>query len=138
MAKKYQIIKNGKDDYTLKYQDKEINFHSSVQIVKKMQEVSKIARLKMMIELSKQGITIKDLVKEEKKDGKTYFDNSNKEEIEKIFIEQETGQVFQEEIKEMLGMELIELLEDIGLNEEEEIKEFSEELGKVMIGQSPR
>lgn len=138
MIKKYEIVKNGKDDYSLKYKDKEIKFHTNVGIVKRVQEVQKIARVKMILSLSKEGITYKDLVKEQKIDGKTYYDNSNKEELEKIFIEEEMGNVFQEEIKNMMGKDLIELLEDIGLSEEDEVKEFSEELGKVMVGQFPR
>lgn len=135
---KYEIIKNGIDDYTLKYKDKEINFNTNVGIVKKIQEVQKNARVKLIMNLTKEGISIKDLVKEEKRDGKTYYDNSNKEELEKIYIEQEMGEVFQTEIEKMMGMPLTTLLEEIGLTEEKEIEEFSSELGKVMVGQTPR
>ena len=135
---KYEIIKNGTDDYTLKYKDKEINFNTNVGIVKKIQEVQKNARVKLIMNLTKEGISIKDLVKEEKKDGKTYYDNSNKEELEKIYIEQEMGEVFQNEIEKMMGMPLTTLLEEIGLTEEKEIEDFSSELGKVMVGQTPR
>ena len=135
--KKYEIIKNGVDDYTLKYKDKQINFKSTIEIVSKMQEVNKKARINMILDLSQKGMNIKDLIKEEKKDGKTYYDNTNKTELEKIYIEEETSKVFQEEIKNMLGMDLISLLQDIGLTEEEEINNFSTELGQVMIGQFP-
>ena len=135
--KKYEIIKNGVDDYTLKYKDKQINFKSTIEIVSKMQEVNKRARVNMILDLSQKGMNIKDLVKEEKKDGKTYYDNTNKTELEKIYIEEETSKVFQEEIKNMLGMDLISLLQDIGLTEENEINDFSTELGQVMIGQFP-
>ena len=135
---KYEIIKNGTDNYTLKYKDKEINFNTNVGIVKKIQEVQKNARVKLIMNLTKEGISIKDLVKEEKKDGKTYYDNSNKEELEKIYIEQEMGEVFQNEIEKMIGMPLTTLLEEIGLTEEKEIEDFSSELGKVMVGQTPR
>ena len=135
--KKYEIVKNGVDDYTLKYKDKQINFKSTIEIVSKMQEVNKRARVNMILDLSQKGMNIKDLVKEEKKDGKTYYDNTNKTELEKIYIEEETSKVFQEEIAKMLGMDLISLLQDIGLTEETEINEFSTELGQVMIGQFP-
>lgn len=135
--KKYEIVKNDVDDYTLKYKDKQINFKSTIEIVSKMQEVNKRARVNMILDLSQKGMNIKDLVKEEKKDGKTYYDNTNKTELEKIYIEEETSKVFQEEIAKMLGMDLISLLQDIGLTEEAEINEFSTELGQVMIGQFP-
>lgn len=135
--KKYEITKNGIDDYILRYKEKEIHLKPTVNVVNKMQEVNKNARINMLLDISKKGMTLKELVKEEKKDGKTYYDNSLKEELEKIYIEQETSNVFQEEIKEMTGMTLIELLQDIELNDEEEIKEFSTELGQVMIGRFP-
>lgn len=138
MEKKYEILKNGLDDYVLKYKDKEIKFNSVVKIVDKMQEVNKNARMKMILDLSKQGMTVKDLIIEEKKDGKTYYNNSNKEELEQAYIQEETSKVFQGAIKEMLGMELMELLQEIGLENEEEIKEFSTELGKIMVGNFPR
>lgn len=138
MKKKYEIIQNGKDDYSLKYKDKEIKFHSTIEIVKKIQEANKIARINMILDLGKKGISIKDLIKEEKKDGKIYYDNTNKNELEKIYIEETTGQIFQEELEKMLGMDFLTLLNEIGLVEEEEIKEFSSELGKVMVGQFPR
>ena len=136
MEKKYEIIKNGIDDYTLKYKDKEINFKSKVKLVEKMQEVNKTARVNMMLDLAEKGKNIKDLVKEQKKDGKTYYDNSLKEEIEKIYIEEETGKVFMKEIEEMLGIGLQELINEIGLDEKE-ITEFSTELGQAMIGNFP-
>lgn len=138
MNKKYEIIKNGMDDYSLKYKDKEIKFHTNVGIVKKVQEVQKSARVKLIMDLAKEGISIKELVKEQKKDGKTYYDNSNKEELEKIYIQQEMGEVFQEEIEKMMGMPLTDLLQEIGLTDEKEVEEFSTELGKVMVGQTPR
>lgn len=135
--KKYEIIKNGVDNYTLKYKDKQIDFKSTIEIVSKMQEVNKRARINMILDLSQKGMNVKDLVKEEKKDGKTYYDNTNKTELEKIYIEEETSKVFQEEIKNMLGMDFMSILQDIGLTEEEEINDFSTELGQIMVGQFP-
>ena len=44
MAKKYEFIKNGLDDYTLKYKDKEIQFCSKVEFIKELQEVQKNVR----------------------------------------------------------------------------------------------
>lgn len=134
---KYEFIKNGADDYSLKYKDKEIKFNSNIDIVNRMQEANKNARIRMIQELGRAGMTIKELTKEIKKDGKTYYDNSNKEELEKTYIEEENTKTFLNIVKELFGMELIELLQDIGLSNENEIQEFSTTLGKVLTGQFP-
>jgi len=137
MEKKYEITKNGADDYTLKYKDQEIKFKSSIQLVNDIQEANKKARIKMIMELSKEGMSLKDFIKEEKKDGKTYYDNTNKAELEKIYIEQETGQIFMDTIKNMLGKDYQDLISEIGLETEQEILEFSELLGKAIVGRFP-
>lgn len=133
---KYEIIKNGLDDYTLKYKDKEINFKSSVDIVNKLQETTKNARMRMVVDLAKKGKTIKDLIVETKVDGKTIQDHSNKDFIEEGYLQEEQAKVFNEIVKEMLGYTLEELVIDIGLNEKE-VESFGEELGKCIVG-TPR
>ena len=137
MEKKYQIIKNGLDDYTLKYKDQEINFNSNVDLNTRMQSVYKKARIKMIQELGQAGMTVKELTKEIKKDGKTYYDNSNKEELERAYIEDEKGNVFLECVKEMTGKEFAELMTEIGVTEEKEAAEFGKELGEVLSGTFP-
>lgn len=134
---KYQFIKNGEDDYTLKYKDKEINFNSNVDIAVRMQDVNKIARIKMIQDLGKAGVTIKELTKEIKKDGKTYYDNSNKEELEKEYIDEERSRVFMEVAKELLGMDFYELTKDIGITDEKEAVKLGEEFGQILAGTFP-
>ena len=134
---KYEFIKNGVDDYILKYKDKVINFKSTVGIVSKLQGVEKKARLRMLRDLAETGITIEELKKEIKKDGKTYIDNSNKEEMEKIYIEEEKTLAFKEIMEEMFNMSLEELVFDIGL-EEKEIEKFGEEVGNIIAGRFQR
>jgi hypothetical protein len=131
---KYEIIKNGIDDYTLKYKEKEIKFNSNVDLVTEMQEVNEKARENLIFDLASRNMTINDLVKKQIIDGKTYYDNSNKEELEKIYIEKETSKVFMKTIKKMLGMDFTELALDIGLSEENEMKKFGEEMGEILIG----
>ena len=63
----YEIIKNGTDDYTLKYKDKELNFKSDISIMKDMQSISKRARVKMVTDLAKQGVSLKDFTIEKKR-----------------------------------------------------------------------
>ena len=134
---KYEIVQNGKDDYSLKYKDKEIKFHSTLDIVSKLQEANKNARMKLLMDLSKQGITLKELTKETKEDGKTIYDNSNREELEKIYLQEEQSRIFQESLEKMLGTSLLDLINDIGLTETSEVEKFSTELGQVMVGQFP-
>ena len=131
--KKYEFIKNGVDDYTLKYKNKEINFKSNVDIVNRLQDTVASGRMKMIKDLAKEGISIKDLTIETKKDGKTYYDNTNKVELENTYIQQEQGRVFMEIIKEVFGMEITELFLDIELDESE-TEEFAKEFGEILTG----
>lgn len=133
----YEIIKNGTDDYTLKYKDKEINFHTDISIMKEMQSISKRARVRMVTDLAKQGVSLKDFTIEKKENGKTYYDNSNKAELEKAYIDEETTIVFNEIIEKQFGMDLLSLLQDIGLENEKDITKFSEELMSALIGKTP-
>ena len=134
---KYKFIKNGVDDYTLKYKDKEINFKSDVNIVTRLQDTMAAGRMKMIKDLSAQGMSIKDLTIETKKDGKTYYDNTNKIELENIYVQQEQTKVFMEIIEEKFGMGLTELFMDIGLTEEKESEEFSKQFGEILVGNFP-
>lgn len=131
--KKYEFIKNGVDDYTLKYKDKEINFKSNVDVVNRLQDTVASGRMKMIKDLAKEGLSIKDLTIETKKDGKTYYDNTNKVELENTYIQQEQGRVFKEIIKEVFGMDITELFLDIELDESE-TEEFAKEFGEILTG----
>ena len=133
---KYEIIKEGLDDYILKYKDKKIRFKSTVNIVNRLQETTKKARMQMVMDLAKEGKTIKDLIIETEVNGKIIQDHSNKDFIEEGYIQQVQAEVFNNIIKEMLGMSLEELVMDIGLNEKE-IEKFGEDIGKCIVG-TPR
>ena len=133
----YEKKKNGTDDYSLKYKDKELKFHTDLSIMKEMQSISKRARIKMVTDLAKQGVSLKDFTIEKKENGKTYYDNSNKAELEKAYIDDETATVFNEIIEKQFGMDLMTLLQDIGLQEEKEVEKFSMELMQALIGKTP-
>ena len=132
---KYQFKKNGADDYSLIYGDKEIKFKSNVQIVNDLQEIVPRAKMKMLEELSQKGISIKSLTIVEKKDGKTYYDNSNREEMEQLYVQREQNKVFEEIITGIFGKPFEELSMEIGLTTEKEINEFSIIFGKCLCGQ---
>lgn len=133
---KYEIIKNGMDNYTLKYKDKEINFHSKVGIVRDLQSINKKARLLMVKDLAEQGMTIQDLVKETKQGDKTIYDNSTRNYIEEGYIQDLQGKEFLKAIEEMLGISLEELLVELEISTVEESQKLSIELGKCLIPSS--
>ena len=136
MAKKYELIKNEKDDYTLKFKDKEFNFHTNVKLISEMQQVHKKARLEMIKDLTEAGISMKKLSMEEKIDGKTYIDNTNKVELENAYIEGAIQEFFDKVCEEKFGYNLTNLILEIGLNEEETEK-FTSELVSALTGQIP-
>jgi hypothetical protein len=131
---KYKITKNGIDDYTLEYKDKKINFKSDVEIMTELQAVNEIAKQRMIIDLAKQGITLNELVKEVKKDGKTYFDNSNKDEMVKTYTKIIANELFNKAVEKMLGMSLSKLSAEIGIETKEEAEKLSSNLGEILVG----
>lgn len=133
---KYEIIKNGTDDYTLKYKDKEFNYKPDVELASKLQSAPKLARIEMLKDLAKDGISLKDFTIEEKKNGKTYFDNTNKIELENTYIQNKMLEVISDTCKKNFGLGFAELLVDIGLDEEEQEK-FSQDLGASLMGKFP-
>lgn len=135
--KKYEITKNKTDDYTLKYKDKEFSFHTDINIIRKLQGANKTARLKMLKDLSSEGISLKAFTIEEKKDGKTYMDNTNKAELEQAYINDEIALVFDNICKDNFKLGLTELINDIGLETSEEIETFSRELAEALTGKNP-
>lgn len=134
---KYEFIKNGKDDYTLKYKDKSIDFHSTVDVAKRLQEAIEKGKNKLVFDLAKEGMTIKDLQKEYKKDGKTYTDNSNYEALEQNYINKAQADIFMEIVEELFKVPFTELILDIELSTEEEMKNFGTDLGNILNGNFP-
>lgn len=134
---KYTITKNGVDDYSLKYGETEIKLHSTVGLAEKIQNVLNEARKKMIMDLSVNDRTLNDLVKETKKDGKTIVDTSNADALESLYIEREYSRVFEECVKDMTGKSFVELIQEIGIETEEEGEKFGEEIGGILSGNFP-
>jgi hypothetical protein len=134
---KYEIIKNGTDDYTLKFKDKEFNYKPDVELASKLQAAPKQARIEMLKDLAKDGISLKDFTIEEKKQGKTYFDNTNKIELEKTYIENKMLEIIDKVCKEKFNLDFTNLLIEIGLETQEEQELFAKELGATLTGKTP-
>lgn len=135
---KYQFIKVDEDTTKLKYKDKEFEIKRDVKLVSEIQALVMKARVKMIQDFAKQGISVKDLTIETKKDGKTYYDNSNKTELEKIYQEEVTLEYFNNKYQELFGMDMTGIIQDIGLEKEDEVSKFSEELVQCLNGSIPR
>lgn len=138
MAKKYEFIKNGIDDYTLKYKDKEIQFCSKVEFIKELQEVQKNARLKMISDLAKEGMSIQDLIIKKTEGAKTIEDHSNKDYVEQGYIQQEQVRVIDNICKKLFNMDASTLILELGFTEEKEVEDFYKEFGDILAGSLPR
>lgn len=135
---KYEFIKVGEDTTKLKYKDKEFTFKTNVKLVSEIQGIVKKSRIKIIQDLAKDGISIKSLTIETKKDGKTYYDNSNKAELEKIYQEEAMLEFLNEKSEEITNMEIEELLQDIGLSTEAEGEKFAKDFFGYLSGNIPR
>lgn len=134
---KYEFIKNATDDFSLKYKDKVINFKPDLELTRKLQETNKTGRIKMLKDLAKDGMSLKDFTIEERKNGKTYFDSTNKIELENAYIQDEQMNVINNICKERLGLNLEELLTELELNTQEEQEKFAGDLGASLMGRIP-
>ena len=131
---KYEFKKIDKDTTELKYKDKTLTIRKDVELMKKLQSVNAKAKTKMMIELSKQGLTKNDLVIEKKKGNKTYYDNSNLLEIEEQYVNEASLEVIDGVCVDMFGMSLTDLILDIGLDESD-TEVFGTQLVSILTGQ---
>ena len=131
---KYEFLQNGIDNIELKYKDKLFTFKRDVNLIREMQSIIKEARLKMIKDLSTQGISLKDLIIERHEGNKTYYDNTNKEEMEQVYQNEATMEFFDKKCLEYFNNDLTGLINDIGLTEEEEITNFSTELVNILTG----
>lgn len=131
---KYEFKHIGIDDIELTYKDKSFTFKRDINLIREMQNIVKEARLKMIKDLSSQGISLKDLIIERHEGNKTYYDNTNKEEMEQVYQNEATMEFFDRKCKEYFDNDLASLINDIGLTEEQEISGFSEELVNILTG----
>ena len=130
---KYKFEKIDNDTTKLIYKGKEFEFKRDVDLTKKIQGLYAKARTKMMVDLSKEGITKKDLVIERKENGKTYYDNANITEIENTYVQMASLDLYNEISEKYTGMDLQALMEDIGLTETE-AEEFGTGFTKALQG----
>lgn len=130
---KYEFKKIDDDNTELSYKDKKYTLKKDIALMKDLQSINAKAKTKMMIELSKQGISKKDLVIEKKENNKTYYDDSNIREIEEQFVQEISLEIFDNICKRYFDMGLVDLVMDIGLDEKDTEK-FGVELISNIVG----
>lgn len=130
---KYSFTSIDTDTTELTYKDKRFEIHKDVDLMKRMQSIPIKARTAMMLDLSKKGITKKDLVIERKEGNKTYYDNSNLLEVEEVYTNQASVDIIDELCQKYFNMGLAELITDIGLDENETEK-FGADLMSAFSG----
>jgi hypothetical protein len=132
---KYEFIKQDDDTTILKYKDKEFTIKKDVELQKEFQSINKNARVKMMLDLTKQGITSNDLIIIKKNGSKTYEDKSNLIQLEQGYIQEASIDLFQTLSNKYFNMPLENLIADIGLTEEESTK-FGNDFAYALAGKS--
>ena len=135
---KWTIRKEGIDNYFLEYKDKILPFHSNVGMVNDLQGAIKKARLRLIKELKDQGMSLSDLTTKKEENGKVIYDTSDRQYIEEVYINEEYQKALEKIIQDSFGMSYLDLLNDIGIETEEESKEFFGEIGQCLIGRTPR
>lgn len=130
---KYSFTSIDTDITELTYKDKRFEIHKDVDLMKRMQSIPIKARTAMMLDLSKKGITKKDLVIERKEGNKTYYDNSNLLEVEEAYSNQASVDIIDELCQKYFNMGLAELITDIGL-EDKDTEKFGTDLMSAFSG----
>lgn len=131
---KYEFIKKEEDVTVLKYKEKEYEIKKNVGLMKEMQSATSNARIEMIKDLAKDGLTTKDLVIERKENGKTYYDNTNLNELEQTYMNKATMEMFDNICVKYFKQSMMDLILDIGLVDEEESEKFGMELIKALTG----
>ena len=92
----------------------------------------------MINDLSKQGMTVQDLIIKKVDGAKTIEDHSNKDFIEQGYIQQEQVKVIDNICKKMFNMDTSTLIIELGFTDNEEIEGFYKEFGDILAGSLPR
>ena len=114
-------------------EQKEFEIKRNIALLKELTSATHRSRNRLIKDLAKEGLSKNDLVKEIKKDGKTIYDNSSWEELERSYYEEENQTILSNVIKDITGYELIEVIAGLGLGEQE-IADFTSELLLALTG----
>lgn len=136
---KYEFKIIGLDNFELHYkkndEEKIIPFKRTVEMAKKLQSVEATARFNMMEYLNSIGKTKNDLIITKKKNGKTIIDETNYREFESKFIEEESLKIVNEIYELTLGMNLVEIVNELNFENQQEVFGFSQEMRKLLLNE---
>lgn len=133
----YKIEYVDEDKRVLKYKSKELEFTKDVELASKFQELPKRTKLRMHVELAKQGISADKLVIKTQKNGKTIEDHSNEDAIYKMYQGEEMLKILDEICTKYFNMTVVELIKDMELTQEQELK-FGSDLMEALIGENSK
>lgn len=119
---KYEFFKVDDDNITLKYKDKEFNIKKDIDLLKKLGSIQQKAKIKMMADLKKDGLTVSDLEVERHEGNKTIIDKSNLTNLEKDYLDIVANEILNEITLKYTNMGLLDIFNDIGLNDDESVK----------------
>lgn len=111
----------------------EFEIKKTVDLLKELTSATHRSRNRLIKDLAKEGITKNDLVREVKKDGKTYYDSSSWDELEQSYYEEENQNILSNVIEKITGFDLITLIMEMGLGEKE-VEDFSTQLVLALTG----
>lgn len=111
----------------------EFEIKRTVELLKELTSATHRSRNRLIKDLAKEGLTKSDLVKEVKKEGKTFYDSSSWDELEKSYYEEENQIILSSIVEKITGYDIITLVVEMGLTEEE-IENFSTELVAALTG----
>lgn len=126
---KYEFVKIDADTTELKYRDKSFVIKKDVGLMEEIQSSIYKAKKQMVFDLAKEGLTKNDLVITKKEGNKTLEDNTNVVALEEEYINEANMNMFNNLSKKFFNMNLLDLIQDIGLNEQE-----SEAFGVALMG----
>lgn len=130
----YKFEKKDADITILSYGEKQFEIKKDVRLIKDFQDLNARARKRMLIDLSKEGISTKDLIIEKKEGNKTIYDNSNAKEMEDECIKEVTYELLDELCMRFFKMPLNDICEDLRLETEEQINDFNMKFIEAMTG----
>lgn len=140
----YEFKTIGTDEFELHYDKKNadgsiqhivIPFKRTIEMAKKLQNITAEARFNMFNYLNSIGKTKNDLIIERKTaDGKIEVDESNYKEFERTFLMEEYTKIANEIFEMTLGMDLPTILKEIGIEDGQSSMIFSTKLRMILTG----
>lgn len=119
---KYEFIKVDDDNITLKYKDKEFNIKKDIDLLKRLGSIQQKAKIKMMADLKKDGLTVSDLEVERHEGNKTIIDKSNLTSLEKDYLDIVANEILNEITLKYTNMGLLDIFKDMDLTDTESEK----------------